>query len=249
MTPAKPFCTTLAVLPSPSPSKDVFTSQSLWVPYGARGVFGGQVIAQALVAAGRTITPPLGLHSQHCYFLLPALPSPAIEYHVDRIRDGRSYSNRLVKAVQNGKVIFILAASYALPPVDLPEVRGTTPFSFTPSLRERVPKEGEEDDKRPAISHSLRFAVDSSDNAPSKVLPYNPPSNGQHGWGENETHSHTVVGFSERYHISFPQDVLPPEECPSEEQRWERFLEIKGKDVSEKRRKLIQEYVRVSTTV
>jgi hypothetical protein len=202
------------------------------------------------------------LHSQHCYFLLPALATPVIEYHVDRIRDGRSYANRLVKAVQGGRVIFILAASYALPPVALPEVRGTTPFSFTPSMRgdagarrgQRGEGEGEGEGKQPAISHSLRFAVDSSDNdttpAPvvpaPRTLPYNPPSNGQHGWGENEPQAHVVPGFAERYHLPFPADVLPPEECPSEEARWERFLEERGADVSDKRRKLIEEYIRVS---
>lgn len=272
--PAKPFCTTLTVLPAePQNGKDVFTSQSLWVPYGARGVFGGQVIGQSLVAAGRTVPAPLGLHSQHCYFLLPALVSPPIEYHVDRIRDGRSYANRIVKAVQNGRAIFILSASYALPPKELRPVVSSTPFSFTPSMRSAdggtgtpsastttgASKAGGEEDeaKRPAISHSLRFAVDSSDNTTlgdktsaddepkGSIVPYNPPSNGQHGWSETEKASHAVPRFAERYQLPFPEDVLPPDECPTEEQRWAAFLEEKRDDVTDKRRKLIEEYIRV----
>lgn len=259
--PATPFCTTLTVLPAaPSNGKDVYTSQSLWVPYGARGVFGGQVIAQSLVAAGRTVPAPLGLHSQHCYFLLPALASPPIEYHVDRIRDGRSYANRIVKAMQNGRAIFVLAASYALPPLDLPEVAGTTPFSFTPSLRTTEQgndsdKGNEDEGKQPAISHSLRGAVDSSDNQPvingsasgqnGSSSPYNPPSNGQLGWGENEVYSAAVPAFAERFHLPFPSDVLPPDECPTEEQRWKSLLEQQGGEITDKRRKLIEEYIRV----
>ena len=63
-------------------------------------VFGGQVAGQALVAAGRTVEPGHPVHSLHSYFLRPGDPSVPIVYEVDRIRDGRSFTTRTVKAIQ-----------------------------------------------------------------------------------------------------------------------------------------------------
>ncbi|MBN9063434.1 MAG: acyl-CoA thioesterase II [Rhizobiales bacterium 65-9] len=78
---------------------------------GWQRVFGGLVIAQALVAAYRTVDgrPP---HSLHAYFLLPGDPSVPIIYNVDRIRDGRSFTTRRVIAIQHGRAIFSLSASF-----------------------------------------------------------------------------------------------------------------------------------------
>src|SRR5262245_1772316 len=74
-------------------------------------VFGGQVAGQALVAAGRTVE--LGqVHSLHCYFLRPGDPKIPILYEVDRIRDGRSFTTRRVVAIQHGRAIFNLDASF-----------------------------------------------------------------------------------------------------------------------------------------
>lgn len=75
-------------------------------------VFGGQVAAQALIAAGRTVDEPRPVHSLHSYFLRPGDPRRPILFEVDRIRDGRSFTTRRVKAVQHGKAIFNLAASF-----------------------------------------------------------------------------------------------------------------------------------------
>jgi acyl-CoA thioesterase-2 len=75
-------------------------------------VFGGQVAGQALVAAARTTEPHLRVHSLHAYFLRPGDPSVPILYLVDRIRDGGSFSTRRVIAVQHGKPIFNLSASF-----------------------------------------------------------------------------------------------------------------------------------------
>jgi acyl-CoA thioesterase-2 len=75
-------------------------------------VFGGQVAGQALVAAGRTVPEDRPVHSLHAYFLRPGDPSTPIVYEVDRIRDGRSFSTRRVVAIQHGKAIFNLAASF-----------------------------------------------------------------------------------------------------------------------------------------
>jgi acyl-CoA thioesterase II len=75
-------------------------------------VFGGQVAGQALVAATRTVEPDRSVHSLHAYFLRPGDPRVPIIYEVDRIRDGRSFTTRRVVAVQHGRPIFNLSASF-----------------------------------------------------------------------------------------------------------------------------------------
>ena len=75
-------------------------------------VFGGQVAAQALVAAGRTVPADRTPHSLHAYFLRTGDPGAPIVYTVDRLRDGRSFTTRRVVAVQHGKPIFGLSASF-----------------------------------------------------------------------------------------------------------------------------------------
>ena len=77
-------------------------------------LFGGQVAAQALVAAGRTVGA-LPAHSLHGYFLRPGDPSVPVVYTVDRIRDGRSFVTRRVVGQQRGKAIFNMAASFHEP--------------------------------------------------------------------------------------------------------------------------------------
>ena len=77
-------------------------------------VFGGQVAAQAMVAAGRTVPPDRLPHSLHAYFLRTGDPGAPIVYTVDRMRDGRSFTTRRVVAVQHGKPIFALSASFQL---------------------------------------------------------------------------------------------------------------------------------------
>jgi acyl-CoA thioesterase II len=74
-------------------------------------VFGGQVAAQSLMAAGRTVEAGRP-HSLHAYFLRPGDPTVPILYEVDRIRDGRSFTTRRVVAVQHGRAIFHLSASF-----------------------------------------------------------------------------------------------------------------------------------------
>jgi acyl-CoA thioesterase-2 len=78
-------------------------------------VFGGQVAGQALVAAGRTVEPDRPVHSLHAYFLRPGRPGVPIVYQVERVRDGRSFTTRRVTAVQQGRTIFNLTASFHLP--------------------------------------------------------------------------------------------------------------------------------------
>src|SRR3954468_3595426 len=77
-------------------------------------VFGGQVAGQALVAAGRTVPAERQVHSLHAYFIRGGDPSIPIVYEVDRIRDGRSFTTRRVIAIQRGKAIFSLSASFQI---------------------------------------------------------------------------------------------------------------------------------------
>ncbi len=78
-------------------------------------VFGGQVAGQALVAAGRTTDGQRPVHSLHAYFLRPGRPGVPILYQVERVRDGRSFTTRRVVAIQQGRTIFNLTASFHLP--------------------------------------------------------------------------------------------------------------------------------------
>ncbi len=75
-------------------------------------VFGGQVAGQALVAAARTVGDDRHIHSLHAYFLRPGDPRVPILYEVDRQRDGRSFTTRRVVAIQHGRPIFNLSASF-----------------------------------------------------------------------------------------------------------------------------------------
>jgi acyl-CoA thioesterase-2 len=79
---------------------------------GWKRVFGGQVVAQALVAAARTVDDSRPVHSLHGYFLRPGDPSKPIAYGVDRFRDGQSFTTRGVLARQNGEIIFSMSASF-----------------------------------------------------------------------------------------------------------------------------------------
>src|SRR5271170_100495 len=76
-------------------------------------VFGGQVLGQALVAAGRTVEGRV-CHSFHLYFLRAGDPKVPILYEVDRSRDGASFTARRVVAIQHGQQIFNLAASFQI---------------------------------------------------------------------------------------------------------------------------------------
>jgi acyl-CoA thioesterase-2 len=93
-------------------------------------IFGGLVIAQALLAAYGTVEKAL-CHSIHCYFLRPGDPSVPILYDVDRARDGRSFISRRVTAIQHGEQIFNLAASFQHPETGL-EHQGPMPEAPTP---------------------------------------------------------------------------------------------------------------------
>jgi len=103
-------------------------------------VFGGQVAGQALVAAARTVDLELAMvHSLHAYFLRPGDSSVPILYDVDRIRDGRSFTTRRVVAIQHGRPIFNLSASFHRPETGLdhqvPMPAGTPPPESLPDFK------------------------------------------------------------------------------------------------------------------
>lgn len=90
--------------------EDIFTGPSLWMPLGR--VYGGQVLAQSVVAAGRTVADDRAIHSLHGYFLRPGDVDLPITFSVDRIHDGRSFSTRRTQAYQNGVPILSMIASF-----------------------------------------------------------------------------------------------------------------------------------------
>ena len=101
--------------------QDIYTNtRPLWHPPGARGIYGGAAIAQSLAAAQLTIPPPslsnnhavFLIHSMHCYFVLAGDASIPILYHVERVREGKSFMTRTVQARQRGKCIFTTTASF-----------------------------------------------------------------------------------------------------------------------------------------
>ena len=91
-------------------TEDIFTAPSLSTPQ--RRVFGGQVAAQAVLSAMRTVEPDRFIHSMHGYFLRPGDDEQDITFSVDRIHDGRSFSTRRTQAYQNGVPILSMIASF-----------------------------------------------------------------------------------------------------------------------------------------
>jgi acyl-CoA thioesterase-2 len=106
-----PIAALLAVLDvAPGAGPDTFSARNLPKPGGR--VFGGQVVAQALVAAGRTVPDGRLPHSLHGYFLRAGDVATSVELGVERLRDGRSFSARRVHAAQDGEPILSMIASF-----------------------------------------------------------------------------------------------------------------------------------------
>ena len=93
--------------------QDIFTNtRRQWLPVGARGIYGGAVIAQCLASAQKTVPDDFLVHSCHCYFLLAGSDTTPILFHVERVRDGRSFATRTVQARQRGQSIFTTTISF-----------------------------------------------------------------------------------------------------------------------------------------
>ncbi len=116
---------------------------------GSPRVFGGQVLGQALTAASYTVSAR-EVHSLHAYFLVPGDVNAPIVYEVDVARDGKSFSNRRVVAIQHGRPIFNMTASFQVPEQGLdhaaamPQVPGPEGLSdvreLPPDILEKVPE-------------------------------------------------------------------------------------------------------------
>jgi acyl-CoA thioesterase-2 len=122
----------------PSGEDDVFTGTSYRPPWGR--IFGGQVLAQSLVAATKTVDPDRVAHSLHAYFLRPGDPDVPLTFSVERLRDGRSFSARRTHALQGGKPILSMIVSFQHPAAGLDhqlEMPVVPPPEDVPSLEDQ----------------------------------------------------------------------------------------------------------------
>jgi acyl-CoA thioesterase-2 len=131
---------------------------------GRDRIFGGQVMAQALVAANRTVEAR-SAHSFHGYFLRPGDPETPILYEVDRLRDGRSFTTRRVVAIQKGEAIFNLSASFHVEEeglshqLEAPARREPEGTFYEDDIRDEIERHGgalDRDDRRFELPIELR---------------------------------------------------------------------------------------------
>jgi acyl-CoA thioesterase-2 len=137
-------------------------------------LFGGTVAAQSIMAAGLTVEPERELHSLHAYFLRPGSHDAPIRFVVDRIRDGRTFTTRRVKAHQGGEAIFNLAASFKVPETGI-EHQSTMPEAPDPETVEnweemRARLMGDESELRRESALEVRM-VDALSREPSQGGP------------------------------------------------------------------------------
>jgi acyl-CoA thioesterase-2 len=167
---------------------NIFRGRSQDLGFG--NIFGGQVLGQSLSAASQSVNDDRVVHSLHGYFLWPGDPATPIVYIVDCIRDGKSFTTRRVVAIQKGRPIFSMSASFHrrekgfehrddMPDVPPPESL-TSEVEYARMNKERIPESirGKltcdrpieirtvnpvnpfKPDKRPAVRHSWFKAVD-----------------------------------------------------------------------------------------
>jgi len=144
---------------------DVFTNaRPLWQPPGARGIYGGAVIAQCLASGQRTVPDTFLPHSCHCYFLLAGDAAVPILYHVERVRDGRSFATRTVQARQRGRCIFTTTISFVKETTEGERRREIRHAQGLPAGVDAPEDDGEADDEAassawasPIASHRLEM--------------------------------------------------------------------------------------------
>ena len=117
---------------------------------GTKRIYGGQVLAQALVAASRTVDEERPIHSLHGYFILPGDLEIPVVYFVDRLRDGGSFTTRRVTAIQHGRAIFNMSASFhkvetgpehQAPMPDVPDPESLpSELELIREMRDRIPE-------------------------------------------------------------------------------------------------------------
>ena len=133
------------------------------IDIGSKAVFGGQVLAQSLNAATRTVPAERLPHSMHGYFILPGDLKAPILYEVDTIRDGRSFTTRRVVAMQHGKAIFNMAASYQIEEEGLDhqiEMLNVPPPESLATFAEQALRLEKEGNKLPRIFSKTDWPID-----------------------------------------------------------------------------------------
>jgi acyl-CoA thioesterase II len=138
----------LALLKLEKIEENIFRGKSQDLGFG--NIFGGQVLGQALSAATQTVSAERQVHSMHAYFLLPGDPARPIVYDVDCIRDGKSFTTRRVVAIQKGRAIFSMSASFQVDeegfehqddPPDVPGPEGIrSEVEMARSVQDRIPE-------------------------------------------------------------------------------------------------------------
>ena len=159
----------VAILDLEQVEQNIFRGQSRKTSW--LRAFGGQVAAQALIAAGRTVESERRVHSLHSYFLRPGDSTRPIVYMVERSHDGRSFSTRRVTGVQGGQVIFTLSASFHVDEQGLehqvPAPVNVPPAEQLPTLAERLARAADVPRSRYAQDNSreieLRWVDDPDD--------------------------------------------------------------------------------------
>ncbi|MBE0599202.1 MAG: acyl-CoA thioesterase II [Desulfuromonadales bacterium] len=142
---------------------------------GLDRLFGGQVLGQALAAAERTV-PDRAVHSFHAYFLLMGSDKAPIVYQVERLRDGRSFTTRHVVAIQKGKPLFSMTASFQVDEAgmehqaNMPDVPGPDEF---PPLLEALGRMRERNLRLEKFLHEFPIEI-------RPVTPVNPYASGIH---------------------------------------------------------------------
>ena len=175
---------------------------------GSGRIFGGQVLAQSLVAARRTVEGDRPAHSMHGYFILAGDLEIPVVYFVDRLRDGRSYTTRRVTAIQHGRAIFNMSASFHSAEegpshqVEMPDV--PPPEEVRPELeriRERV-------DEIPEHLRDVLTQDRPLDFRPVEVDPFEPGpvEPRRHTWvravgrvGDESLHHQAVLAYASDY--------------------------------------------------
>ncbi|RJP41665.1 MAG: acyl-CoA thioesterase II [Desulfobacteraceae bacterium] len=157
----------LALLKLEKIEENIFRGNSQDLGFG--NIFGGQVLGQALSAASHTVPADRSAHSLHAYFLRPGDPAMPIVYEVDCIRDGRSFTTRRVVAIQKGRAIFSMSASFQGAEdgfehqEDMPDVPGPEGFLSEIEMARRVA------DKIPAAIRNQILCI-----KPIEIRPVNP---------------------------------------------------------------------------
>lgn len=138
----------LIELEAPSEAVRSFEATTQWVPWPK--AYGGDMVAQALAAMMRTVGDDRSVHSTHSYFMRPVDIGEPVRYYVEILRDGRGFSTREVRAVQNNKTAFISVGSFQVPTTGdhyaepAPKVLTETPPEVLPSAAKVL--KGQDDD-------------------------------------------------------------------------------------------------------